>query len=169
MRFVSPLLKRGLYPLLASTGYFRRRACRGELCVVTYHGVLPSGYQSKDPALDGSLVTAESLRRQLRLLKSSYNVVSAADILQWLERNQKLPARAVLLTCDDGLQNTLTDMAPVLREEGLSCLFFVTGASASDHSQMLWYEELYLVLIGRLPVIRQATTDTQCVKEIGPT
>jgi peptidoglycan/xylan/chitin deacetylase (PgdA/CDA1 family) len=147
MMFVSPFLKRVLYPSLASTGYFRRRACRGELCVVTYHGVLPSGYQSKDPALDGSLVTVAALRGQLRLLKSSYNVISAEDVLQWLERNQKLPSRAVLLACDDGLQNTLTDMLPVLREEGLSCLFFVTGASIGDRSRMLWYEELYLLLM----------------------
>lgn len=147
MKVISPVLKRALYPFLSWTGYLRSRARQGELCVVTYHGVLPSGYQSRDPVLDGSLVTAESLRRQLRLLKSSYNVVSAEDVFQWLERNQKLPTRAVLLTCDDGLQNTLTDMVPVLREEGLSCLFFVTGASASDRSEMLWYEELYLVLM----------------------
>ena len=38
----------------------------------------------------------------------------------------------MLLTCDDGLQNTLTDMLPVLQELGLSCLFFVTGASLSE-------------------------------------
>lgn len=146
MRFVSPLLKQVVYPSLATTGYFRKRASRGELSVVTYHGVLPRGYESTDPALDGSLVTAESLRRQLRLLKSSYDVVAAPDVLHWLEGSQKLPARAVLLTCDDGLQNTLTDMLPVLREEGLTCLFFVTGASAEDSPQTLWYEELYLLL-----------------------
>ena len=90
MRFVSPLLKQVLYPSLATTGYFRRRASRGELSVVTYHGVLPRGYESTDPVLDGSLVTAESLRRQLRLLKSSYNVVSAADVLEWLEGRREV-------------------------------------------------------------------------------
>jgi peptidoglycan/xylan/chitin deacetylase (PgdA/CDA1 family) len=146
MRLVSPFLKRVLYPSLARAGYFRRYASQGEFCVVTYHGVLPPGYQSKDPALDGSLVTTESLRSQLRLLKSSYNVVSAEDVLRWLEGNYKLPVRAVLLTCDDGLQNSLSNMVPVLREEGLSCLFFVTGTSTEDRPRMLWYEELYLLL-----------------------
>jgi len=147
MRFVSPLLKRVVYPSLASTGYLRRRANDGSLCVVTYHGILPAGYEVTDPELDGSLVTAENFRRQIRLLKSQYRVVSPEDVLHWAADRQELPRRSVLLTCDDGLLNTLTDMAPILQEEGLSCLFFVLGASADQNSQTLWYEDLYLLLL----------------------
>jgi len=40
----------------------------------------------------------------------------------------------------------LTDMLPILREEGLDCLFFVTGASASEIPAMMWYVELYLIV-----------------------
>ena len=58
-----------------------------------------------------------------------------------------MPPRAVLLTCDDDLRNTLTEMVPMLQEHGLSCLFFVTGASLSDVPAMLWYEQLYLMLL----------------------
>src|SRR5271154_6537407 len=114
MRFVSPLLKRLVYPTLSGAGVFRRAAARG-LAVVTYHGVVPSGYEPVDAALDGNLVSAETLRRQLRLLKSNYDVVSPEDVLAWLEGGRKLPARAVLVTCDDGLLNHLRDMLPVLQ------------------------------------------------------
>ena len=55
--------------------------------------------------------------------------------------------RSVLLTCDDGLLNCLTDMLPVLVEEKVRCLFFVTGASAAESRTMLWYEELFLLLL----------------------
>jgi peptidoglycan/xylan/chitin deacetylase (PgdA/CDA1 family) len=147
MKFVSPVLKRVLYPALQQTGYFRRRRIDGNLCVITYHGVLPQHYKSRDPILDGNLVSATTLRRQLRVLKSRYRVVNPAEVLVWLEIGTPLPARSILLTCDDGLQNVLTDMAPVLCEEGVSCLFFVTGASTSESPQMLWYEELYLLLM----------------------
>lgn len=51
------------------------------------------------------------------------------------------------MTCDDGLQNCLTDILPVLKEEGVKCLFFVTGASAGESRTMLWYEELFLMLV----------------------
>jgi peptidoglycan/xylan/chitin deacetylase (PgdA/CDA1 family) len=146
MKLISPLLKRVVYPSLSQTGYLRRYARGGQLCVVTYHGVRPTAYEAIDHLLDGSLVTRDVLRSQLRLLKSRYNVVSPQEVRQWLEHQADLPSRAVLLTCDDGLKNTLTEMLPVLNEERVSCLFFVTAASTCDVAQMLWYEELYLML-----------------------
>ena len=146
MRFVSPTLRRIIYPGLAGMGVFRRMARPG-LAVLTYHGVLPQGYEPADPALDGNLVSAETLRRQLRLLKSNYHVITPEDLLMWCRNEHELPPRSVLLTCDDGLQNNLTDMLPILREEGVRCLFFVTGASAAAEPALLWYEELFLILL----------------------
>jgi peptidoglycan/xylan/chitin deacetylase (PgdA/CDA1 family) len=113
---------------------------------VTYHGVRPSGYVSSDAMLDGSLVSAESLRAQLRLLKARYHVISPERFFLWVLGEEQLPPLALLLTCDDGLQNVLTDMLPILQEEKVFCLFFVTGASVGEAPSMLWYEELYLAI-----------------------
>jgi peptidoglycan/xylan/chitin deacetylase (PgdA/CDA1 family) len=146
MKLVSPLLKRVVYPGLARAGYLRRFARKGP-AVVTYHGVLPEGYRVIDPMLDGSLVNASSLRLQIRLLQRHYQIISPEQLREWLDGKLELPPRAVLLTCDDGLQNTLTDMLPVLNECGVSCLFFVTGASTEETASMLWYEELYLMFL----------------------
>jgi peptidoglycan/xylan/chitin deacetylase (PgdA/CDA1 family) len=148
VRLVSPILKRIVYPSLASTGYLQRRANNGALCVITYHGVLPAGYDVTDLDQDGGLLSVEQFRRQLRLLKSRYHVVSPEAARDWAAEGRKLPERSVLLTCDDGLLNTLTDMAPILREENLSCLFFVLAASTGQKSATLWYEDLYLALLG---------------------
>src|SRR5271169_810689 len=144
---VSPILKRVVYPWLANSGYLRRRADGGAFCVLTYHGVVPAGYEVDDPHRDGSLVSAENLRGQLQLLKECYHVVSPDEVRDWAGGGKELPERAVLLTCDDGLRNVLTDMTPILREEGVSCLFFVLGASAAESCQTLWYDELYLLLM----------------------
>jgi peptidoglycan/xylan/chitin deacetylase (PgdA/CDA1 family) len=146
VKIISPILKRVVYPSLAKSGFFRHSSASG-LAVVTYHGVLPEGYEPLDPRLDGNLVSRDTLRQQLRLLKANYKVISPEDLLAWCEGRGELPPRAVLLTCDDGLVNHLTDMLPVLREEGLKCLFFVTGASARQEASMLWYEDLYLTLL----------------------
>jgi peptidoglycan/xylan/chitin deacetylase (PgdA/CDA1 family) len=124
-----------------------RRSVGDGLSVVTYHGVVPAEYKVIDPDLDGSLVTAESLRRQLRLLQNRYHIISPQEFLLWREAKLALPPRSVLLTCDDGLRNTLTIMLPILQELKLPCLFFVTGASLSDTPSMLWYEELFLLLL----------------------
>jgi peptidoglycan/xylan/chitin deacetylase (PgdA/CDA1 family) len=146
VKLVSPFLKHVVYPGLSGSGYLRRRGGAGP-AIVTYHGVLPPGYEPMDPALDGSLVTAEALRQQLHLLKTHYNLISPEQFLQWCEAKQDLPPRSVMLTCDDGLRNTLTDMLPILQEAAVSCLFFVTGASLDDTPSMLWYEELYLMFL----------------------
>jgi peptidoglycan/xylan/chitin deacetylase (PgdA/CDA1 family) len=146
MRLVSPFLKHVLYPGLARAGYLRHRAGAGP-AIVTYHGILPPGYQMIDPSLDGALVSPESFRRQLHLLKTRYNIISPEQFLLWCESNHPLPPRSVLLTCDDGLQNTLTDMVPLLQEMDVYCLFFVTGASLDEQASMLWYEELYLLFL----------------------
>lgn len=149
MKILTPFLKRVLYPVLSTTGAFHRTSASG-LAVVTYHGVKPNGYEPLDAAFDGNLISAEVLSQQLRLLKLYYNVISPEEFLSWRERKVSLPERAVLLTCDDGLLNCLTDMLPVLLQESVKCLFFVTGASAGESRSMLWYEELFLLLL-RVP------------------
>jgi peptidoglycan/xylan/chitin deacetylase (PgdA/CDA1 family) len=147
MIFFSTLLKRAVYPALSASGILRHYARDGQLCVLTYHGVRPANYRSIDPALDGGLVTADMLCKQLRLLKSRYNVVSPDQVRQWIHQESELPPRAVLVTCDDGLENTLTRMLPILQDEQAPCLFFVTNSAATQDPEMLWYEELYLMFL----------------------
>src|SRR5436190_13199967 len=146
MRLVSPLLKYVVYPGLSRSGYLRRLTNAGP-AVVTYHGVLPRGYDLRDPVLHDHLVSADAFIRQMRLLKSRYNVISPEQFLLWAEGQVELPPRSVLLTCDDGLGNNLSDMLPILKHFGFSCLFFVTGASAGGASAMLWFEQLYIWLL----------------------
>jgi len=146
VKFVSPALRHIVFPALSRTGYLRHNLGAGP-AVVTYHGVFPEGYKVRDSTLDGNLVRADSLRRQLDLLKKRYHVITPEDFLQWSDGQRSLPPRSVLLTCDDALENTLTEMLPILKDSGLSCLFFATGASAEETPSMLWYEEIYRMLL----------------------
>lgn len=146
MRLISPLLKRVIYPGLARSGYLRRRNAAGPVAL-TYHGILPPPYRSLDSALDANMVSLGAFREQLRFLKANYNLISPREFQAWCESGSGLPDRAVLLTCDDGLRSCLEYMLPVLLDEKLSCLFFITGASLQSDSAMLWHELLYLVLV----------------------
>jgi len=148
MRVVSPFLKRVVYPSLSRAGVLQRQSSDRKLSVITYHGVAPAGYQRLDSELDGSLVSVPAFRRQVQFFNANYNVIHPAQFLAWRDGHESLPPNALLLTCDDGLLNVLTDMLPVLQEEGLSCLFFAT-ADSLDHPdrQMLWYEQLYLMML----------------------
>ena len=145
MRLVSPLLKHFVYPALSRSGYLRRTAQGGPV-VLTYHGIFPPGYKQSSHTLDGHLVTLDMFRRHMRLLKSKYNLISPLEFLRWLQGQEECPPGSVLLTCDDGLLNVVTEMLPVTVEMELKFLLFVTGTSASESASMLWYENLYLWL-----------------------
>jgi peptidoglycan/xylan/chitin deacetylase (PgdA/CDA1 family) len=148
MLLVTPFLKHVVYPSLARLGYFRKWRTKqpDQLTVLTYHGVFPEGYKARSRFLDGNLISKDRLREQLRILKCRYNVIAPEDFKRYLRGEFQLPSRAVMLTCDDGLANVVTDMLPVLQDEGLKCLFFLTGASFMDSPAMLWHEELWLLL-----------------------
>jgi peptidoglycan/xylan/chitin deacetylase (PgdA/CDA1 family) len=151
MRLVSPLLKHAVYPALHHSGWLDRITPTGGCSVVNYHGVIPANYSSDHIFLDGNLVRPEVFRQQLQFLKSHYHIVHPDHFRAWIEHDKReqgkqLPPRSVLITCDDGLLNTLTDMLPILQSEGVPCLFLVTAASCSDHPGMLWYEELYQLM-----------------------
>ena len=146
MRLVSPLLKRVVYPGLSKAGYLRHVAQTAPT-VLTYHGVLPAEYKVVDPRLDGNLLSLKSFRDQLQFLQDRYNIISPREFLHWCQGSCELPARSVLLTCDDGLRNCFYDMLPLLQEFEIQCLFFVTGASLSRAPTMLWYEQLYLMIL----------------------
>jgi peptidoglycan/xylan/chitin deacetylase (PgdA/CDA1 family) len=133
---------------MSRVGIFSRRVRAGEVCVLTYHGLLRDGSVKTKSPTAGTLLSAAQFRRQLRFLKSRYQLITPEAFHSWLKERSALPQRAVLLTCDDGLLNVLTDMVPILLEEGARCLFFVTGASLEDPPQYLWYEELYRMLDG---------------------
>jgi peptidoglycan/xylan/chitin deacetylase (PgdA/CDA1 family) len=135
-----------VYPTLGNVGYFHVHPT-SVVSVITYHGLLPADYKSHDAFLDNTLVSVEAFRAQLRLLKEYYNVISPDQFLRWLRSREDLPERAVMLTCDDGLLNQATSMLPILLEEQLKCIFFVTGASLSQAPAMPWYTELYLMLM----------------------
>jgi peptidoglycan/xylan/chitin deacetylase (PgdA/CDA1 family) len=143
LRIVSPLLKRVIYPAVHYSRLLEGMQPEGACVVVNYHGVIPPDHSGDEPSLDANLVEPEVFRRQLQFLKRRYRIISPEDFRAFVEQGTALPPRAVLITCDDGLLNTLTDMLPLLRDEGVSCLFFVTAVSCGDKPGMLWYEELY--------------------------
>lgn len=146
MRLVSPLLKHGVYPALHHIGWLDRIAPLGGCAVVNYHGLIPADYSGGEAFLDGNLVRPQVFRKQLQFLKAHYHIIHPEDFRASIEHGKPLPPRAVLVTCDDGLVNTLTDMLPVLQSEGVACLFFVTSASCGENPGMLWYEDLYQLM-----------------------
>jgi peptidoglycan/xylan/chitin deacetylase (PgdA/CDA1 family) len=94
------------------------------LTVLAYHGI-------DDPAC---------FRRQLAYLARTMQPVSAGDLLQAIGGGPSLPARAVLLTFDDGHRSLLEAGVPLLAERGFPGLAFVVPG-VLDTDQPFWWTE----------------------------
>ncbi len=117
----------GALPLLKRV----RPGARGEARVLAYHRVLESA-EPQDFSFDPELISAsaEAFREQMRHLKAHFVPMRFDEVLDHQRRGVPLPAGAVLVTFDDGYDDNYRVAFPILRELGMSAMFFVsTGAS----------------------------------------
>jgi peptidoglycan/xylan/chitin deacetylase (PgdA/CDA1 family) len=126
--------RRALAWLLYLTGAARaaRWLNRGKLVVVCYHGVTlrADGVPGDDAGLH---VSGERFRRQLRYLRSRYNVISIDDYREAAgSADTRLPSNPLLITFDDGIRNCLTAALPLLESERLPASFFVITGLVHD-------------------------------------
>ena len=94
------------------------------LTVLAYHGI-------DDPAC---------FRRQLGYLSRTMRPVSLQDLLVAMYGGRSLPARAVLLTFDDGHRSLLEAGLSLLRERGFPAVAFIVP-SVLDTDQPFWWTE----------------------------
>lgn len=107
-----------------------------QLLILGWHNVEPSW------AFGGrSGAGRRGLRRQLRSLRRTANVVDLRWALNRLFSGQPLPSRAVSLTFDDGYRDNLYLAAPMLKSLGLPATFYLVPAFL--HGEITaWWEAL---------------------------
>ncbi len=114
---------------------------RGVL-ILCYHGVVAGDHQDQT-FLYRNTVSAREFRFQLEFLRRHFHPISAADLINHLERATPISPRAALITFDDGYRNNLTLAAPLLAEFGVPALFSVT-TDYIGHNDVLWPDEVNL-------------------------
>lgn len=104
---------------------------RGALCddvrILAYHRVLETAVPA-DFRFDPDLVSAsaEGFREQLRIVRRRFSPMRFDELLARLDRGRRLPRRVVLITFDDGYDDNHRIAFPLLRDAGLSAMFFVS-------------------------------------------
>jgi peptidoglycan/xylan/chitin deacetylase (PgdA/CDA1 family) len=113
----------GALPLLKRV----RPGAHGEVRVLAYHRVLessdPQGF-SFDPELISA--SADVFRQQMQHLKANFVPMRFDEVLEHLDRRRPLPAGATLVTFDDGYDDNYRIAFPILRDLGMSAMFFVS-------------------------------------------
>lgn len=141
-RLAGALRVSGLMPLVARL----RGLWREDLRILAYHRVLPS-VNAADFRFDPELVSAsaEGFRAQLAQLRRHCAPLRFDELIDHLDRGRPLPRRAVLITFDDGYDDNYRIAYPLLREAGLSAMFFVSTGHI-DSGQPYLYDWLVYML-----------------------
>ena len=96
------------------------------LCALAYHKVAPIPHAARHRC---NYVTPAQFDRQLRALRrAGFQSISIAQYVRHRTAGASLPARAVLITFDDGYRSNLEIAVPILRNHGFSATFFVVAA-----------------------------------------
>ncbi len=123
---------------------FARTQRSDEATILTFHGLCEG---AGDPGvLDWSLhLPVEVFRSVCALLAADYRVISLADLVEAVSRNQSPPANSVVITFDDGYASNYELAYPVLKEFDLHATVFVTTGFL-DGEDVMWFQRLDLAL-----------------------
>lgn len=119
---------------------------RHDLRILAYHRVLesvePEGF-SFDPELISA--SAEQFRAQMQAIKRDFHPMRFDEVLSYVDRNRRLPRGAVLVTFDDGYDDNYRIAFPILRELGMSAMFFVSTGHIDSGTPYTYDWLVYMV------------------------
>jgi peptidoglycan/xylan/chitin deacetylase (PgdA/CDA1 family) len=91
--------------------------------ILTYHRVQPN------PEPSTPTVTPEVFKRQMQLLAERWKPTSLGDLVETLEENRPLSKQSVVVTFDDGTEDTFTHALPILQEYHIPAAVFVIAGN----------------------------------------
>jgi peptidoglycan/xylan/chitin deacetylase (PgdA/CDA1 family) len=98
------------------------RLGRKILSILYYHRIT-------DQCRDGMTVSIDEFRRQMVFLKKYYNIISPSDLDRWLQDDiPRSERKAVMITFDDGYEDNALNALPILWENDLEALIFLSTA-----------------------------------------
>ncbi len=116
---------------------------------LTFHDIAAHGDGAEPAPWGVSRITSEELERVLLPLRHrGYQTVSSRAFRAWQQGAHALPARAVVLTFDQGFASHFDIATTLLRRHRFSGTFFVTVGRVGRDGYMTWDQLRTLVFLG---------------------
>jgi peptidoglycan/xylan/chitin deacetylase (PgdA/CDA1 family) len=130
----------------------------GGVTILAYHRVVDVPNEDQFP-FDIELVSASVIQftQQMEYIKAHYQPITFATLLQYLDRGDKPPRGAAIVTFDDGFADNYHNAFPVLRRLDMPATIFLSTGYI-DSQETFWYEKLsYAVMTTRANVVVTST------------
>jgi peptidoglycan/xylan/chitin deacetylase (PgdA/CDA1 family) len=93
--------------------------------ILMYHAVQEDPSQQAD-SLGGIIHSRQVFRQQMELLARGFKPLSLDNLAILLRTEEKIPARSVVVTFDDGYRDNFENAMPILNQVGIAAAFYVT-------------------------------------------
>jgi peptidoglycan/xylan/chitin deacetylase (PgdA/CDA1 family) len=110
--------------------------------IIMYHYVRDLA-ASRYPKIKG--LDLPKFRDQVRFLKENFQIISTEQLIDALDRQVPLPAKAALLTFDDGYIDHYTNVFPILKAEKLPAFFSMPGKILAE-KKLLDVNKIHFIL-----------------------
>lgn len=97
----------------------------------------------EDYPFDIKLISArrDDFWEQMKYIKTNYQPISMSELVDFFEKNKKLPRKPILITFDDGFDDNYHTAFPILKELDIPATIFVT-TDFINSTETIWYERL---------------------------
>lgn len=157
-KMISVLLILGCALAFSGCGFRAAEPVSQNLAVLMYH-------HFEDEENGFLFVSEERFREQLTALKNhGYETVTIQQLLGFVEENEPLPEKPLLITMDDGYASNLEIAAPILEELSMTATVFVIGISeGATHYAHTGeaFENPHFSYVDALPWIQRGVIDVQ--------
>jgi peptidoglycan/xylan/chitin deacetylase (PgdA/CDA1 family) len=117
---------------------FTRMLSPNSLTVLNYHRIDNPAHENFDTFLPNISATPSDFALQMDYVSQNYNVISGADLVSFIKGRRKLPARAAIITFDDGYYDNYTKAYPILKARNLPAIIFLTTNFVGTGKPLYW-------------------------------
>jgi peptidoglycan/xylan/chitin deacetylase (PgdA/CDA1 family) len=145
-----------------------RSLLRHDLRILAYHRVRDH-VELDGFSFDVDLISAsaEAFRQQMRHLREHFTPLRFDQVLSYVDADLRLPKRAVLVTFDDGYDDNYRVAFPILRDLGMSAMFFVSTGHIDSGEPYLYDWLVHMVCTTTASVLRTPELGTDWEIPVG--